>query len=46
MAGVFHTVKKQFGLSPTSRACLDYQESLFIARRQTNYIEVIFYIIM
>jgi hypothetical protein len=46
MAGFINTVKKQFGFTPTSRACLEYQESLFIAGRQTNYIEVIFYIIM
>jgi hypothetical protein len=46
MTSIFQAVKKQFGFSPTSHACLEYQESLFITGRQTNYIEVNFFIIM
>ena len=36
----FKMVKKQFGYSPTSRKCLEYQEALYITGKQINYIEV------
>jgi hypothetical protein len=42
MSGFFKMVKKQFGYSPTSRKCLEYQEALYITGKQINYIEVRF----
>ncbi len=36
----FKMVKKQFGYSPTSRKCLEYQEALYITGKQINYMEV------
>ena len=38
---IFKMVKKQFGYSPTSRKCLEYQEAVYITGKQINYMETI-----